>query len=209
MFRDRKDAGIRLANALEKYRGQEVVVFALPRGGVVLGAEIALKLSAPLDLVLTKKIGHPLNPEYAICAVAEGGEPICNQFEVDSVDPVWLQKEVERIRAELRRQRLEYLGDAEPHAVEGKVAIVVDDGIATGLTMMAAIKEMEKRKAKQIIVAIPVIPYDAAQWLIAMGVDLVALQIDRAYLGAVGAYYADFRQVTDGEVAALLKQVNG
>jgi len=146
MFRDRKDAGIRLANALEKYRGQEVVVFALPRGGVVLGAEIALKLSALLDLVLAKKIGYPYNPEYAICAVAEEGEPICNQFEVDAVDPLWLQKEVERIRAELRRWRLEYLGDSEPHAVEGKVAIVVDDGIATGLTMMAAIKEMENAR---------------------------------------------------------------
>ena len=209
MFRDRKDAGIRLANALEKYRGQEVIVFALPRGGVVLGAEIAMKLNVPLDLVLAKKIGYPYNPEYAICAVAEEGEPICNQFEVASVDPLWLQKEVERIRADLRRQRLEYLGDSEPHAVEGKVAIVVDDGIATGLTMMAAIKEMKKRKAKQIVVAIPVIPYDIAQRLKAMEVDLVALQIDRAYLGAVGAYYADFRQVTDGEVAALLKQVNG
>lgn len=209
MFRDRKDAGVRLANALEKYRGIEVVVFALPRGGVVLGAEIAMKLNSPLDLVLTKKIGHPYNPEYAICAVAEEGEPIYNQFEVASVDPVWFQKEVERTRAELKRRRLEYLGDTEPHDVEGKIAIIVDDGIATGLTMMAAIKEMEKRKAKQIIVAIPVTPYVIAQRLIAMGVDLVSLQIERAYLGAVGAYYADFRQVTDGEVAALLKQVNG
>jgi predicted phosphoribosyltransferase len=208
MFRDRKDAGIRLANALEKYRGQEVVVFALPRGGVVLGAEIAMKLNVPLDLVLAKKIGHPYNPEYAIGAVAEGGEPICNQFEVASVDPVWFQKEVKRTRAELKRRRLEYLRDTEPHDVEGKIAVIVDDGIATGLTMMAAIKEMEKRKAKQIIVAIPVTPYVIAQRLMAMGVDLVSLQIERAYLGAVGAYYADFQQVTNGEVIALLKQVN-
>jgi len=209
MFKDRKDAGIRLADALEEYRGQDVIVFALPRGGVVLGAEIAKKLNVPLDLVLTKKIGHPLNPEYAICAVAEEGEPICNPFEIASVDPVWFQKEVERTRAELKRWRLEYLGDTEPHDVEGKIAIIVDDGIATGLTMMAAIKEMEKRKAKQIIVAIPVTPYVIAQRLMAMGVDLVSLQIDRAYLGAVGAYYADFQQVTDDEVIALLKQVNG
>jgi len=209
MFQDRKDAGIRLADALEEYRGQDVIVFALPRGGVVLGAEIALKLNVPLDLVLTKKIGHLLNPEYAICAVAEEGEPICNQFEVAFVDPVWFQKEVERTRAELKGRRLEYLGDTEPHDVEGKIAIIVDDGIATGLTMMAAIKEMEKRNAKQIIVAIPVTPYVIAQRLMAMGVDLVSLQIDRAYLGAVGAYYADFQQVTDDEVIALLKQVNG
>ncbi len=209
MFQDRKDAGIRLAAALEGYRGQDVIVFALPRGGVVLGAEIAMKLNSPLDLVLTKKIGHPYNPEYAICAVAEEGEPICNRFELASVDPVWFQKEVERIRVELKRRRLEYLGDTEPHQVEGKIAIIVDDGIATGFTMMAAIKEMEKRKAKQIIVAIPVTPYNTAQRLMSMGVDLVSLQIDRAYLGAVGAYYGDFRQVTDSEVIALMKLVRG
>lgn len=209
MFRDREEAGIQLADALESFRGQEVVVFALPRGGVVLEAQIAMKLDAPLDLVLNKKIGHPYNLEYAIGAIAEEGEMICDQFEVDSVDPVWFWKEVERTKAELKRRRLEYLGNNKPRDLKGKIVIIVDDGIATGLTMMAAVKAMEKRKAKQVIVAIPVTPYNISRKLIAMGVDLVSLQIDRAYLGAVGAYYSDFRQVTDGEVVALLKHVNG
>lgn len=208
LFQDRKDAGTRLAAALVGYRGQDLIVFALPRGGVVLGAEIAKRLNAPLDLVLTKKIGHPLNPEYAICAIAEEGEPICNPFEVASIDPEWFQNEVERTKAELKRRKLEYLGDTEPYDVEGKIAIIVDDGIATGFTMMAAIQEMQKRKAKQIVVAIPVTPYDTAQRLMSMGVELVSLQIDRMYLGAVGAYYANFRQVTDSEVIALLREVN-
>ncbi|MDD2522620.1 MAG: phosphoribosyltransferase family protein [Anaerolineaceae bacterium] len=206
LFQDRKDAGARLAQALEIFSNQDVVVFALPRGGVVLGAEIAKKLDAPLDLVLTKKIGHPLNPEYAICAIAEEGEPICNQRELANVDPTWFLKEIERTRAELERRRVEYLGEAEPVDVEGKVAIIVDDGIATGFTMMAAIKELEKRGARQIVVAIPVTPADTAQRLISMGVELVSLKIDKNYLGAVGAYYGNFRQVTDAEVISLLKK---
>ncbi len=205
LFQDRKDAGIRLADALEKYAGEDAVVFALPRGGVELGAEIAKRLNVPLDLVLTKKIGHPANPEYAICAVAEEGDPICNPVEVRRVDPDWLQKEVDSVRAELMRRREHYLGGAKRHPVAGKIAIIVDDGIATGLTMMAAIEEMKKRQAKKIVVAIPVTPSDTAEKLLEKADDLVALDIDRYYRGAVGAYYRDFRQVSDKEVINLLK----
>ncbi len=208
LFQDRREAGIKLAEALENYRGPDVVVFALPRGGVVLGAEIAKKLQAPLDLVLTKKIGHPGNPEYAICAIAEEGEPLCNPLELSMVDPEWFQNEVERTRAELKRRRKEYLGEAKPREVKGMVVIIVDDGIATGFTMMAAISEMKRREAKLVIVAIPVTPQDTALKLKGMGVDLVSLNIDCNYLGAVGAYYMDFRQVTDSEVISLLKTVN-
>ncbi|MEL7626468.1 MAG: phosphoribosyltransferase family protein [Anaerolineaceae bacterium] len=206
VFQDRKDAGARLAKELTNYAGKDVVVFALPRGGVVLGAVIAKELGAPLDLVLTKKIGHPFNPEYAICAITEEGEPICDQRELANVDRTWFQREVERTQAELKRRRSEYLGNAELRNMQGKIAIIVDDGIATGFTMMAAIKEMEKRKAKKIIIAIPVTPYDTAQQLIAMGVELVSLKVDRYYLGAVGAYYVDFAQVSDAEVISLLKK---
>lgn len=205
LFQDRKDAGIRLADALEKYAGEDAVVFALPRGGVELGAEIAKRLNVPLELVLTKKIGHPANPEYAICAVAEEGDPICNPVEVRRVDPDWLQKEVDSVRAELMRRREHYLGGAKRHPVAGKIAIIVDDGIATGLTMMAAIEEMKKRQAKKIVVSIPVTPSDTAEKLLEKADDLVALDIDRYYRGAVGAYYRDFRQVSDKEVINLLK----
>ena len=208
IFKDRRDAGARLAEALEVYSDKRVIIFALPRGGVVLGVEIARKLHAPLDLVLTKKVGHPFCPEYAIAAVAEEGEPIRNESEVAEVDPVWFQQEVERIRIELSRRRKEYLGEKPPRDVNGRTVIIVDDGIATGLTMFAAITEMQKRGAKSVVVAIPVTPSDTARKLESMGIELVSLRIDPYYLGAVGAYYADFRQVTDGEVISLLMAVD-
>ncbi len=205
LFKDRNDAGQKLALALEQYAAEDVIVFALPRGGVELGAVIARKLGAPLDLVLTKKIGHPMNPEYAICAVSETGEPICNPAERSNVDPEWLQSELDRIRAELKRRRKTYLGEVKLHAVLGKTIILADDGIATGYTMMAAIAEMRQRGAKKIIVAIPVAPSDTAQVLKNLADELVCLEIDPYYLGSVGSYYQDFRQVEDSEVISLLK----
>ena len=205
LFKNRKDAGIRLAGALEKYQGADVIVFALPRGGVVLGAEIANRLNAPLDLVITKKIGHPLNSEYAICAVAEEGEPICNTSEVSKLDPIWFQDEVRKVQNEIKRRRKEYFGEIKQHDIEGRIAILVDDGIATGFTMIAAIKEIRKRKPKKVVVAIPVTPYDTAQSLKTIADDLVTLDIDQHYLGSVGAYYVDFSQLEDSEVISLLK----
>lgn len=208
LFNNRKQAGTKLADALDKFKDEQVVVFALPRGGVVLGVEIAKKLHAPLDLVITKKIGHPMNPEYAICAVAEEGEPLCNPSEVARIDSGWLDSEVERIRQEIKRRRQHYFGKIKQQNIEGKTAIIVDDGIATGFTMMAAIKEITMRKPKQVVVAVPVTPYDTAKKLKSMADELVSLYIERHYLGAVGAYYIDFRQVEDNEVMALLKSVN-
>ncbi|NLC25798.1 MAG: phosphoribosyl transferase [Fastidiosipila sp.] len=206
IFQNRKEAGVKLAEALTKYIGENVIVFALPRGGVELGVEIAKKLNAPLDLVITKKIGYPLNPEYAIGAVAETGEPLYNQQERQRVDQAWLKREEERVRVELKRRRQEYFGEKNQLDVAGKVAIIVDDGIATGMTMMSAVKYMKDQGAKSVVVAIPVTPYDTAQKLSELADDLVSLQIDRHYRGAVGAYYKDFRQVSDNEVIALLKE---
>ena len=114
-FKDRKDAGIRLGEALRQYKGQDVIVYALPRGGVVLGRVIANQLQAPLDLVITKKIGHPMNPEYAICAVAEEGEPICNPNELSKVDPEWFQRELNRLHHDSRHQ-----GNAGTKSESGK-----------------------------------------------------------------------------------------
>jgi predicted phosphoribosyltransferase len=209
VFQNRKEAGIKLAEALSKFKDDDVIVFALPRGGVVLGVEIAEKLDAPLDLVITKKIGHPFNSEYAMGAVAESGEPLYNAAELRRVDASWRRSEEERMRAELKRRRRDYFGDREQEDLAGKVAIIVDDGIATGLTMMAAIKYLRGQGAERIVVAIPVTPYDTAQRLREQADDLVSLQIDRYYRGAVGAYYKDFRQVSDEEVIALLRSVEG
>lgn len=208
-FRDRTDAGIRLANALAKYQGEDLIIYALPRGGVPLGVEIAKRLNAPLDLLITKKIGHPRNPEYAIGAITEDGDPVCNQEEVEWVDRQWLEEETARMRLEIKRRREKYFGDIVQHPIEGKTVIIVDDGIATGYTMFASINEIKKRKPGKIVVAIPVTPEDIANKLRAIVDDLVSVQIDPFYLGAVGAYYDDFSQVEDEEVIALLKSVAG
>jgi predicted phosphoribosyltransferase len=204
MFKDRQDAGRQLARALEKYRGRDAVVFPLPRGGVALGVEVARALSLPLDLIVPRKIGHPMNPEYAICALAEDGELICNSAEANLVDPQWLREQVDSERREAVRRREHYRRGRPPQALNGRIAILVDDGIATGLTMQAAIHDSRHRGAASIVVAIPVVPRDTFESLKAEVDDVVALDAPLLYRGAVGAYYEDFSQVTDAEVLALL-----
>jgi len=203
-FRNRTEAGKLLAQALHAYSGQAGVVYPLPRGGVPLGIEIAYELGMDLDLIIPRKIGHPYNPEYAIAAVGETGEPVTNPTEVDRVDPKWFQQEVARQRDESRRRREAYLHGRNPLPVEGKIAIIVDDGIATGLTMKAAIQDARARKPAKLVVAIPVVPAETARVLREMVDDLVALDVAENYLGAVGAYYDDFGQTSDEEVIALL-----
>lgn len=208
-FRDRKDAGIKLAGKLEKFRDQDALVLALPRGGVVPAAEIAKVLGAPLDLIITKKIGHPLNDEYAICAISEDGDPVCNEAELSRVDPSWFENKVDRVRGEIKRRREKYLGKEKRRSLEDKTVIIVDDGIATGLTMMAAIKEAKARHPKRIVVAIPVVPEETAGRLEALVDELVAMDIDPNYLGAVGAYYDNFWQVEDSTVMAIMNEFSG
>lgn len=206
-FRDRREAGQKLAQALARYRGREGIVYPLPRGGVVLGVEIARALGMPLDLVIPRKIGHPYNPEYAICAVTEHGAPVCNEREVAQVDPEWFRKRVEAERREARRRRELYLAGRVPLPAEGKIAIVVDDGIATGLTMRAAIQDVRSRHPARVIVAVPVAPKDTADRLMRDVDEVAALDVSDFYLGAVGAYYDDFPQLTDDEVMLLLREV--
>lgn len=205
-FRDRVDAGRRLAAALDAFRGTDAVVLALPRGGVVLGAEVAKALHAPLDVIITRKIGHPDNPEYAICALGESGAMICNEAERLLTDPAWFEQAVSHERAESARRQARYREGNPPIPFTGKTVIIVDDGIATGLTMRAAIAEVKRHRPKEIVVAVPVIPQETAQVLEQEADRVVALEIPVFFLGAVGAYYDDFRQVEDEEVVQLLKQ---
>lgn len=205
-FRDRTDAGRQLAQRLEPYRNQPTIIYALPRGGVVLAVEVATALGAPLDLVIPRKIGHPYNPEYAICAVAENGELVCNEQESSRLDPGWLQQQVAHERAEARRRRQLYLGDRPPLPATGKTAIVVDDGIATGLTMIAAIHDLRQRQPARLVIAVPVAPRDTADYLATLVDEVVGLDISDYYLGAVGAYYNYFPQVSDAEVISLLQR---
>lgn len=208
-FQDRLDAGEKLADILaKKYSGVPGAVYALPRGGVAVGMPIARRLHMPLDLAIARKIGHPRQPEYAIGAVTEHGEPIVNPYEVEHIDRHWLEREVEAEREEARRRHDAYLGGRPPATATGKTAILVDDGIATGLTVRAAIQEMRRQQPAKLVVAVPVVPADTAAALAREVDDVVAVDIPQNYLGAVGAYYRDFHQITDEEVIELLQRTN-
>lgn len=207
-FKNRAEAGRKLADALDsKYGGEEGIVYPLPRGGIPLGLEIARRLNMPIDLVIPRKIGHPFNPEYAICAVCENGGMVCNEWEVSQVETAWFEQRLKNERQEARRRRERYLGSREPLPATGKIAILVDDGIATGLTMRAAIRDLRRRHPARIVVAVPVAPKDTAALLKQEVDDLVALDIPDFYLGAVGAYYEDFPQITDDQVVEFLQRV--
>ena len=208
LFKNRTEAGQKLAKLLSDYASEDVIVYALPRGGVVLGAEIARAINAPLDLIITRKIGHPSNPEYAVCALAEDGAPICNQSELERLGHQWLEEEKHKAREEIQRRREEYVGDPTQKDIKGKTAIIVDDGIATGLTMIASIEEMKLHEPKEIVVAIPIVPYLTSLKLEGMVDKVVCVEATREFLGAVGAYYEDFTQVDDDEVKRILKEVN-
>jgi len=207
-FENRTDAGRQLGHALARYRGSPGVVFPLPRGGVTLGVEVARILGMPIDLVIPRKIGHPLNPEYAICAVTEAGELVCNAWEKAHVGSEWLKAAVAEQREVARIRRERYLSGKEPMPLAGKTAIIVDDGIATGLTMQAAILDVKSRHPARIVVAIPVAPADSAAKLAGSVDDVVGLEISHDFLGSVGAYYRDFEQVSDDEVIAMLRAMD-
>jgi predicted phosphoribosyltransferase len=204
MFKDRTDAGRKLADALHAYRGEDVVVYALPRGGVVLGAEIARSLNAPLDLIIVRKIGHPYSPEYAIAAVAEDGHTVMNPIEVDSVDKPWFDETVRNQQQEARRRRELYTRGHPPIPATDKIAILVDDGLATGLTMFAAVQEVQHAHPRRIIVAVPVAPPQTVEELKQVADDVVALHVTPDF-GAIGAFYYRFGQVSDEEVIELMK----
>lgn len=206
-FRDRKDAGRKLAEALADYRGKDAIIYSLPRGGVVLGYEISKILGAPLDLVITRKIGYPGNEECAVCAVAEDGDMICDSSGVGMVDPNWLEMQAEKEREEAVRRRQVYLKGRKPLPADGKIAIIVDDGVATGLTVILAIKELKHRNPQKIVVAVPVASEQAAEIIRKEADELVALDIP-AYFAAVGAYYDSFPQLTDAEVVKLMEEAS-
>ena len=209
MFKDRTEVGRILAKALAKYKNNKTVVLALPRGGVVVGYEVAKALNSPLDIVVTRKIGHPDNPEYAICAVNEDGLLLCNEQEIKSIDYLWFNEEILRQKNEAGRRIALYRGGRKPEKIAGKIAIIVDDGIATGLTMRLAVRYVKTQKAKKIIVTVPVAPLDSKNLLCKEGADeFVVLLPPKEFGGAVGAHYMQFEQVEDGEVINLLQKLH-
>ena len=205
MFRDRAEAGQALAKVLAAYKGQPVVIYALPRGGVVLGAEIARMLDAPLDLIIVRKVGHPSQPEYAIGAVAEDGYVLINPEEARHLDPQWIEGAIRAEIQEAQRRRALFVPGRESIEARNKIAIIVDDGLATGLTMQAAIHEIRQRNPLKVIVAVPVAAAETAAVVRRMVDDLVVLEIPRGFFGAIGAFYVHFEQLTDDEVIALMQ----
>lgn len=202
-FSDRRDAGVRLAKALAAYDSEDAVVYALPRGGVVVGDEVARQLEVPLSLIIPRKIGHPESPEYAVCAVTEEGELVCNEEEASRLDPDWLASAVREEREEAVRRRLAYGGVRV--SATGKLAIIVDDGIATGLTMRAAIRSLRRELPSVVIAAAPVAPLEVVDYLRKEADDVIVLDDSEPFLGAIGAYYDSFPQVTDDEVIRIME----
>lgn len=207
VFEDRLDAGRTLAEDISEYSGKDAVVFAVPRGGVVVGAEVARLLGLPLEVLIARKIGHQAWQEYAIGAVSETGEPVWNDAELQMADETWIQEEVETRRLEAKHRRISYFGkERYTPEVRGKVAIVIDDGLATGLTMRAALKEMRRYEPKKIVVAVPVAPRDAIREVARLAEEVVVAYVPATGFGAVGAYYRDFPQTSDDEVKQLIQE---
>ena len=207
IFANRIDAGKRLASALISYKTQNVVVYALPRGGVVPGAEVARALAAPLDLVIVRKIGHPYSPEYAIGAVAEDGHKVMNRDELNTIDQEWFQDAARAEQEEARRRRKVYMRGRSPIPAKDKIAILVDDGMATGMTMFLAIEEVRHFKPRKIVVAVPVAPPEAIEELKTLADEVIALHIIARDFAAIGSFYLNFDQVSDAEVIELMDSV--
>jgi len=209
LFENRTDAGRQLAEALLKYKSRQPVVLALPRGGVPVAAEVAAALDAPLDLLLVRKIGLPSQPELAMGAVTDGEEPTIirnsDVIELSGVSKEEFDAVCNEERAEIERRRKRYLGDRARSEVRGRVTIIIDDGIATGATTLAAIRAVRMRKPKELVLAIPVAPLDTIKRLHPEVDGIICLDTPEE-LGAIGYFYRDFHQISDDEVIATLKR---
>lgn len=202
-FKNRSEAGKNLALLLDKYRNDAVVVYGLPRGGVVVAFEVAKRLDAPLSIIIARKIGHPQNPEYAIGAVSESGDLVGNTLEMKSAGQQWFEGQVVRQKKEAARRRKLYLKNKKKISAKGKVAIIVDDGIATGLTMEVAIAELRRENPKKIVVAVPVAASETAKKIQKIVNKFIALFKEKE-LFAIGSFYDSFPQVEDKEVISIL-----
>lgn len=206
-YLDRRDAGRQLAPLLEKWKAGGPVVFALPRGGVPVAVEVARSLNLPLDLLYVRKIGAPMEPELALGAVVDGADPdiVFNEPLVDrlGVSRDVLEKLTKRELKEVERRRRQYGKATKPLMPTGRPAIIVDDGLATGASMRAAVKALRRRGATRVVVAVPVAPPDAVRQLEEDGAEVVCPLVVEHFAG-VGAFYRDFRQLTDADVADAL-----
>ena len=211
LFRDRRDAGRKLADALAGLVLERPVLLALPRGGVPVGYEIARRLAAPLDLALVRKIGAPGCPELGLGAVVAGAHPelVLNDEIIEAVGPsrAYLMEEQSRQLAELERRRILYRGDRPPPEIAGRDVLVVDDGIATGGSIRAVLRAVAQARPARRIVAVPVAPAETVAAL-EREAELVICLATPDPFRAVGAAYEDFAQTSDEEVVALLRELD-
>ena len=207
IFKNRREAGQKLAVRLLRYKQEQPVVLALPRGGVPVGYEVALALHAPLDIVVVRKLGAPGQPELGIGAVVDGDHPqgVLNEEVVRHLDvsEEYVQHEVARQLREIHRRQQKYRGDLAAIDVAGRTAIVVDDGLATGGSMRAALRGVRRANPKRVVLAVPVAPADTLESLASETDDVVCLSTP-SFFGAVGNFYDDFSQTSDDEVIRLL-----
>jgi putative phosphoribosyl transferase len=206
---DRAAAGRALGERLATMHLPDPIVLALPRGGVPVGLEVARALQAPLDLLLVRKIGVPFQSELAVAAVLQGPDPVIVVDEAIraemGVQQSYIDQQALIELAEIERRRRAYLGDRTPRPVSGRTAIVVDDGIATGTTVRAAIKALRQRNPAHVVLAVPVAPPDTVARLSGEVDDLVCLAQPEIF-GAIGLFYVDFHQLSDDEVVRALQQ---
>lgn len=206
IFNDRKEAAKKLARALMPFKYSDSVVMALPRGGVVLGSQISKELKSPLGLILVRKIGHPYFPEYAIGALAEDQEPIYNEYEASLVGSEWLHQAVISARKIIAQRKDYYFVKHKQPEIEGRIVIVVDDGVATGYTMQAALSYIKTKRPKRVIVAVPVASKESIGILENLADDIITISNPEDFAGSVGAHYKNFSQVDDHDVKTILEK---
>jgi len=209
IFADRRDAGRQLATALSAYEDDRPLVLALPRGGVPVGYEVARALRAPLDVVVVRKLGAPGQPELGIGAIVDGDRPagVLNENAIAAlgVDRAYLEREVQRQLREVRRRQAVYRRGQPPLAIADHTTIVIDDGLATGSTMRAALRGVRQAGPRRLVLAVPVAPPDTLAALAPEADDVVCLSAPEDF-GAVGRFYIDFEQTSDEEVVRLLDE---
>lgn len=206
-FRDRRDAGEQLADLLTKYKNaKNTLILGLPRGGVVTAYAVAEKLGLPLDVTCPRKIGAPFNPELAIGAITETGEGVFNTELIEQlgIPYSYIAKEIEKEKQVAQRRLTAFRKGFPPRALKGKTVILIDDGLATGATMKAAIESVRKENAESIVVAVPVSPEDTVQEIEQLADEVIYIDTP-PFFQAVGQFYENFAQTEDEEVIELLQ----